>query len=230
MKSIFAIAACAFTLPGVALAATRTYEMSPFEGISIAAGVDARVTVGPTQSIVAETWSNNFEDLRIAVEDHVLRIDRSPRSWFSNLFFGNGYTVHVVMPALHSLTASSGSDVSVKGNLEGDLSITASSGSDIDVAQIKGGDVKVNASSGSDLDISGSCVSLDAHLSSGSDLRAKNLKCENVTLQTSSGSDVSVHATKRVVGKASSGSDVLVRGKPALVQVETSSGADVVRE
>jgi hypothetical protein len=87
--------------------------------------------------------------------------------------------------------------------------------------------VKATSSSGSDLDIAGSCLSLEAAASSGSDLDADDLKCESVTVQASSGSDVSVAATKRVAGRASSGSDVVVRGRPAQVQVEKSSGADL---
>jgi len=229
MKRIVAITACAVALPGITLAATRTYDIGAFEAVSVAAGVDADITLGPTRSVVAETRSGSFEDLRISVEGGMLRIDRAPHSWFSNWFSSTriSYKVHIVTPALHSLTASSGADVTVKGSLEGDFTVTASSGSDVHVSQVRGGNVKATSSSGSDLDIAGSCLSLEAAASSGSDLDADDLKCESVTVQASSGSDVSVAATKRVAGRASSGSDVVVRGRPAQVQVEKSSGADL---
>lgn len=229
MKPILAITACAFALPGIALAATRTYDMGAFEAVSVAAGVDVDITLGPTRSVIAETRSDSFDDLRISVEGNVLHIDRAPRRWSFNWFTGNrrNYHVHVVTPALHSLTASSGADVKVKGNLDGDFTVTASSGSEVGVSGIRGGNVRATTSSGSDINIAGSCISLEATASSGSDLDAEDLLCENVSLQTSSGSDVSVAATKRVTGRASSGSDVSVHGRPALVQVEKSSGADV---
>ena len=229
MKQTLAITACALALPGLALAATRPYEAGTFDEVSVAAGVDVDITVGPTRSVVAETRSSSFDDLRISVQGRTLRIDRTPRSWFSNWFSWNRtrYQVHVATPALRALTASSGSDVDVKGRLAGDFSVTASSGSDVEVAGIGGGNVKVNSSSGSDVELAGSCIALDAEASSGSDLDAKDLRCENVSLQVSSGSDISVAATKRVSGRASSGSDVVVHGKPALVQVEKSSGADL---
>jgi hypothetical protein len=228
MKRILAITALAVALPGAALAATRTYETGAFEGVSVAAGVEADVTLGPTRSVVAESRSDDFDDLRISVEGNVLRIDRPPGSWFSGLFsMRPDYKVQVVTPALHSLAASSGSEVTVKGSLEGGLSVKASSGSEVEVSLVKGGNVKAGSSSGSQIDIEGSCLSLEAEASSGSDLDAEDLKCEDVIVRASSGSDISVTATKRVTGKASSGSDVSIRGQPPVVQVETSSGASV---
>ncbi len=229
MKRILAVTACALGLPGITLAASRTYDTGAFEAVSVASGVDADITIGSTQSVVAETKSGSFDDLRVAVEGKVLRIDRAPRSWFSNWFSWNHqkYKVRLVTPTLHSLTAAAGADVRVTGNLEGDFTVTASAGSDVEISQLRGGNVKVSSSSGSDIELAGSCISLAVDASSGSDLDAKELRCETVTLQTSSGSDISVVATKRIAGNASSGSDVVVRGRPAQVQVEKSSGADV---
>jgi hypothetical protein len=230
MNRILVMTACALALPGMALAATtHTYDTGVFESVSVAAGVDVDITVGPTRSVVAETRSNNFDDLRISVENNVLHIDRAPRLGFFSWLPGNrpDFHVHVVTPVLHALMASSGADVKAKGNLEGDFSITASSGSDVAVSGIRGGNVKATTSSGSDIDLAGSCISLEAAASSGSDLDAEELRCESVTLQTSSGSDVTVAATKRVAGQASSGSDITVHGRSAIVQVEKSSGADV---
>ena len=229
MKRILAIAALAIALPGVTLAASRSYDVGAFEGVSASAGIEVDISVGPNRSVVAENKSGQFDDLRIAVEGKVLHIGRPPGSWFSNWFSGGrpDYKVHVVTPALHSLAAASGSEVEVKGVFEGDFSLTASSGSEVHVAGIRGGNVKASASSGSDVEIEGTCISLQAEASSGSDLEADDLKCEDVTVNTSSGSDVSVSASKRVAGDASSGSDVTVKGRPPVVQVEKSSGADV---
>ncbi len=226
MKFLPAIAACLLALPAVALGATKTYDLGGFEGVSVAAGVTADIRLGSPRSIVAETSSANFDDLRITVEGKVLRIDRPRRSWFS---FSRRprYQVRIVTPVLGSVAASSGAEVSVKGSLQGDFSLDASSGSDVDVAAVSSGNVKVRTSSGSDVSISGSCGSLDAEASSGSDLKADGLRCESVSIRASSGSDASVVATQSVTGKASSGSDVRIAGAPRLVQVEKSSGADV---
>jgi len=232
MKRIFVIAASALILPGAALAAAQNYTTGAFEGVSVSAGITADISVGPTRSVRAETKSDNFDDLRISVKDNVLKIERPPGSWFSNLFGSRpDYQVHVVTPSLHSLRASSGAEATVKGSVEGDLSVEASSGSDVEVSQVRGGNVRVHTSSGSEISITGSCISLEADASSGSDLDAGDLKCENVSLDASSGSAISVAASKSVTGDASSGADIRVKGKPSTVQVDTSSGAQVqVRE
>jgi opacity protein-like surface antigen len=226
MKRIIVIAACALALSGAALAATRTYEPGTFDGVSVAAGISVDITLGATRSVVAETRSDDFDDLQVSVEGNVLKISRPARNWFS---FGRrpSYQVHVVTPVLRSLSASSGADAKVKGSIEGDFSVESSSGSDVEVSQIRGGNVKAHSSSGSDLSLGGSCVSLEAEASSGSDLDADDLTCEKVDFHASSGSDISVTATKSVTGKASSGSDVKVAGAPPVVQVDKSSGADI---
>jgi len=229
MKRIFAITLSALALPGAAIAATRTYDTAAFDKVAVSSGVEADISTGAARSVRAETTAENLDDLRISVKDNVLRIERSASSWFSGWFEKRpNYKVHVVTPMLRGVDASSGTEVTVRGSLEGDFSAAASSGSELDVSGVKGGNVKAHSSSGSDLSIAGSCISLEAEASSGSDLDADDLKCENVAVQASSGSDVSVAATKSIKGRASSGSDVRVKGKPPTVQVETSSGAHVV--
>jgi Putative auto-transporter adhesin, head GIN domain len=212
-------------LPVTALAATRSYETGDFESVSVAAGVDAQITLGSSRSVVAETRAQDFDDLRVQVQGNVLRIDRPKGRWF--FFRRPDYLVRVVTPVLRSVTASSGADVEVKGTSGGDFTVEASSGSDVSVSLVKAGKVKALASSGSDLELSGTCMTLEAETSSGSDLDAGDLKCETVALQASSGSDVSVFASRSVTGKASSGSDVQISGAPPAVQVDKSSGADV---
>jgi Putative auto-transporter adhesin, head GIN domain len=228
MKRLLAIAACACAAPSAALAATHTYETGAFEAVSVASGVEADITLGPNRSVRADTKADNFDALRITVNGNVLRIERARGGIFG--WFGSrpNFQVHIVTPALHSLTASSGSDVTTRGSVEGNFSVTASSGSDVDVSLVRGGNVKADASSGSEISIAGSCISLEVGASSGSDVDADELSCESVSVQASSGSDVSIKATKSVKGKASSGSDVRIKGKPPAVQVEKSSGAKVV--
>jgi hypothetical protein len=225
MNRLSGIATCLLAFPFAALAATRPYDTGDFDAVSVAAGVDLEITVGASRSIVAESLTGDFDDLRIVVQGNVLKIDRPPRGWFQ--VWRSSYKVRVVTPALHSLVATSGSDVEVSGTSEGDFSIEASSGSDVHASGIKAGNVKAHASSGSDLDIAGTCEALELDVSSGSDVDAGTLRCETVALRASSGSDVSVYASRSVTGSASSGSDVRIGGAPPVVQVQKSSGADV---
>lgn len=227
MKNIIACITLALALPGAAVAATRTYDARGFDSVSVAAGITVDISLGSTHSVVADTSAKGFDDLQIEVDGKQLRIGRPKRSWFA---FGKrvAYHVQVVTPALHSLAASSGSQVRVKGTLEGNFAVEASSGSEVEVSLVKGAAVRAEASSGSELTISGSCQSLDAASSSGAELDAEDLQCEQVAVQASSGSELVVGASQSVTGSASSGADVRVRGNPPVVKVDKSSGADVV--
>ncbi|MET0280310.1 MAG: head GIN domain-containing protein [Steroidobacteraceae bacterium] len=214
-------------LPAAASAASRNYELPRFEAVSVAAGISADIHMGASQSVVAESKSGDFDDLRVTVEGKVLRIDRPQRGWFSFGGQRTAYQIHVVTPTLHSLRASSGADARLEGEVAGDFSAEASSGADIRVAHLKGDNVKLEASSSGDITIAGSCASLAVAASSGADIEAAGLQCAKVTVDASSGSDISVAATSSVAGSASSGADVRVTGAPAVVQVSRSAGADV---
>lgn len=246
MNRNLAIAACFCALPGAALAATKTYNAGHFEGVEVSAGIIADIKIGAPQSVVAETDSNNFDDLVVSVEGNVLRLGRPPVSWL----LGNrpAYRVHVVVPVLHSLAASSAGEAKVNGTPEGDFAAAASSGGKVELPALKAGNlsiaasssggvslqalagnnVNMHASSGGAINIGGSCASLSVEASSGGDVRAGDLKCENVVAQASSGGDISAFASKTVMGHASSGGDIKVSGKPPVVQVSQSSGGTVV--
>jgi Putative auto-transporter adhesin, head GIN domain len=225
MNRVPILASFLLVLPASAIAATRSYETAAFESVSAAAGVEVQITVGTPRSVVAETQSNDFDDLRIEVRGNVLRIDR-PRGWWIFSRRPN-YSVRIVTPALRSVTASSGSDVVVKADSLGDFAVNASSGSAVQVTLARAGTIKASASSGSELAISGACTALEVETSSGSEVDAGKLNCETVKVQASSGSEASVFASRSVMGKASSGSDVQIGGAPPVVQVDRSSGADV---
>lgn len=227
MKLLPAFAACALTLPAMAPAATRTFDTAAFEAVSVAAGIQAQITPGTRRSVVAETSADHFDDLRIVVKDNVLHIDRPPRSWF---WFRRrpDYQVRVTAPKLRSVNASSGARVTLQGKPDGDLALRTSSGATLEASMGKGGTVQAQASSGSRLQIAGACTSLDVGTSSGAQLDAEDLDCENVVVKASSGSNVSVTARRSIRVAGSSGSNTRVRGKPATVQADKSSGASVV--
>lgn len=227
MKRLLVLATCALIVPGMAHAATHTFDTGAFEAVSVAAGLEAEITLGARRSVVAETHANHFDDLRIAVKAGVLHIDRPARSWFS-FRRRPDYKLRIVMPKLHSLAASSGARVILQGGVDADLSVKASSGGTVSASLSKGENVEAHASSGSLIRIAGSCLSLEASASSGARLDAEDLDCDDVVVKASSGSNVSVTAKRRIAIKASSGSSTRVSGKPASVQTDKSSGADVM--
>ena len=227
MTRLLTLAICALTAPGLALAAaSRTYDTAAFDAVSVAAGVQAEITIGPRRSVLARTPADDFDDLRVTVKGNVLHLDRPLRSWF---FFRRhpDYQVQIVMPALRSVAASSGARVTLSNGGSSNLSVTVSSGGMVNASVDKGAAVQAHASSGSRLQIAGSCTSLEAGASTGADLDAQDLDCQDVIVRASSGSNVTVTASRRITVKGSSGSSTRVSGKPASVQIDKSSGARI---
>lgn len=229
MRRMILFAACALTMSGTALAASRTYDTGRFDAIEISGGIHVDVVPGPDTRVVAETSGADFDHLLIRVEKGVLRIGRPARNWFSFRRRAD-YQVRVQAPALRSISASSGSRVTVDGGeLAADaFSLHASSGSNLDVQISRGNAVTANGSSGSRIYLSGNCQSIRVQVSSGAHVDAEDLRCRKADVAASSGSNVSVAASEGVAGNATSGAHVKVRGKPQVVAVEKSSGAGVV--
>jgi hypothetical protein len=124
---------------------------------------------------------------------------------------------------------SAGSDIESEGLITfRDLDIEASAGSDLKL-NLEATSVSLRVSSGSDARLQGSARNFESVASSGSDINAYDFEVENATLECSSGSDVKVFVTETMNVKASSGSDVHYRGDPKLLDVNTSSGADLIK-
>jgi hypothetical protein len=239
MRSITIMAAVAagLLISTAAHADSKTYELSGFDKIDIATGLDAVVKLGDNFSVTATSGSAQaLDNLKLDVTDGVLvaRFDQSFLDFIISgglvgmlLSNGNALTIEVTMPALSGVDASSGADVRIQSLAADQLSLSASSGANIDVTDAKLGTVQLGSSSGADIDISGTAESVDVEASSGAGVDAENLIATNVTANASSGASLSVHAAASIKAEASSGGDVDVSGNPAAREIDASSGGDV---
>ncbi|MEH6696641.1 MAG: DUF2807 domain-containing protein [Hyphomonas sp.] len=111
--------------------------------------------------------------------------------------------------------------------LDGTLTLEASSSADATVEATGSERIEVDASSSADVNISGTCLALDVSASSSGDVSADDLKCVSGKIQASSGANVEVYITGDLEARASSGSDITVRGNPETRDVRESSGGDI---
>ncbi|GLQ57367.1 head GIN domain-containing protein [Devosia nitrariae] len=233
-----ALAAAAFAAAtGPVLAETREYDLPAFHAIDIATGLNAVVTVGGEQSVSVESErSEPFDKLELDVENGTLRA-RFEADFFDFIMSGgllgllvNGrpdVTVHITMPKLDRIEASSGADVAASGMSGDTLKANASSGADIDLADVTVGSFSASVSSGASFAAAGSCETVDADVSSGGDLDLADLVCKSVTANASSGGDMDVHALESIRANASSGGDIGISGNPAQTDFNSSSGGDI---
>lgn len=211
-----------------AFAQTKTVELAPFSGVDISSGLNADIKVGGTQSVTVEARNPDYlKDLTLEVRDNRLyaNINRS----LMDLVFGQDkfITIHISVPNLDFVEASSGADVKADGAAGRKVEVRASSGADIDLRNIKATELISEGSSGSDLRLAGTCETATFSVSSGSDLKARDLECRDVAIDASSGSDAEIFASGTLTAKASSGADVEVHGKPGSVKQDASGGGEV---
>jgi hypothetical protein len=201
---------------------TEQRDVGRFEGVKVQHGIDVYIAPGISEKIEVKTAKRLVEDLRTEVKNGVLSIYFSD-SWS----IGRYGSVYIHAEHLRLIEASSGSDVRSDAIIGApDLVIRCSSGSDIK-ADVETDYLEISCSSGSDVVVAGKADRLQATTSSGSDLNAMNLVVGEARLKTSSGSDIRLQVVDALYAKASGGSDILYRGNPSVVEIDTSSGSEV---
>jgi len=213
----------ALALP--ASAETKPYDMKNFSALDASAGVTIIFEEGETQSIIAENRDGNFDRLRIENRGDTLFIGRKNTGLFSRN--KQNYTVRITAPSVYGIEASSGATVTATGVSGDDVELSASSGASIDVKSIEARDISLEANSGSRLNAKGTCTDADLSASSGANISAGDLVCISVNADASSGSSIHAYASQSVAGEASSGASIRVKGSPAQIDKNRSSGGSI---
>ena len=219
---------CLILLSASASAQEReSRPLAGFDAVAIGGGIDLFLRQG-TGFVVEVEADDDAAEIVTEVRGKTLEIHRKSSFKFFG-WSGDLGPVYVTLPALVSLTASGGSDVTTEGTFTGDnLAIVASGGSDV-MIDVSAGTVDVQASGGSDLTLTGSARSASVQSSGGSDLNARGFTADEAQVHSSGGSDLSIAVREKIVGDASGGSDIIYGGEPRTVDVDTSGGSEIRR-
>lgn len=236
--TILALAATmGLTMSTAAFAQSRNFDLTGFDRIDIATGLDAVVTVGDSFSVTAESKSQDaLDNLEVTVQGGVLtaRIEQNFLDFIVGgglvgLLLNNGNAVKftITAPALSGVDASSGADIDLPGLKADQIELSASSGGDISVIDAVLGTVTAGSSSGSNISLSGEAQAVEFDASSGADIDAEDLAAVTAVAKASSGADISLRASESLKAEASSGGDIEVHGNPATRDIDESSGGEV---
>jgi hypothetical protein len=200
-------------------------DVQDFNRLKVSTGIDVKLSQGNSHRVIIKANEDIIDDVESEVVGGTLKL-YVDRNWF---WGGATVEAEITFVELNSIDVSAGSDVESDGLLTfEDLEIEASSGSDLRL-NLEAYDVKLRTSSGSDANLRGAARNFEARASSGSDISAYDFEVENAILECSSGSDVKANVSRTMKVKASSGSDIHYRGDPELLEVNTSSGADLTK-
>jgi hypothetical protein len=225
---IVAAAALFLSSPGLALADTRTLDVSEFTALDIASGIHAEATTGSTFSVVAESPNPiDLQELRYSVSGGAFH---ASYDWdIFSLFRPSNrkITLHITLPRLERIDISSGANLTALAPIGDVLSIDASSGAHATIGSATAKTYSVNASSGANVSVDGTCQSVSTDVSSGASVDAGKLDCSEATANVSSGASSRISARSTVTVDVSSGGGVEVLGHPNVKTLDASSGGRV---
>lgn len=184
--------ALAASLSQTALADSRqTYDLTGFDELDVAAGVEVKFTAAPEYSVTADFARGGPDDVKVRVDGDRLYLSRkSTRGWGNKV----RVTFHVTAPELDEIEASSGSSLFAEG--------------------VSADTMKINVSSGATVSVYGSCSDLNIKVTSGGTANTKGLACANVKAAANSGGSLSAYASQSATSKTSSGGNVDIYGNP----------------
>jgi len=197
-------------------------QVEAFESVSVSAGIEVILSQDSALKVLVEADENLQENIKTEVSNGRLKIypQKPIRSCTSKRVF-------VSIKTIHSLEASSGSEVLSKLELKmPSLELSSSSGARVNLV-LAVNMLNVESSSGGDIRLSGSAENLDVDGSSGAIINASALQSKTCNAGASSGANLKVNASEKIVAKVSSGGNIKVAGNPKDRNIVKSSGGDV---
>ena len=220
-----ALTALCISISTAAWADTKSFDLSGFDGVSVAEGIHMQVTSGKTFEVTAESRDvEQLELLKLSVRRGTLKAEMDG---FMKRPEGQKVTVHVTMPELTHVEASSGADFDADAMAGSDLELTSSGGASLKINAINAGKVSVTVSGGANIKIAdGTCTALTADASGGASLDMKAMECATADVDASGGADLSAYAGS-ISASASSGAGIRVYGAPKVNKVSSSGGGEI---
>jgi hypothetical protein len=138
--------------------------------------------------------------------------------------------VYVTIPGISEIKSAAGSNVYSENTLETEaLVIGTSSGSNMKL-QVEAGELSVSSSSGSNVRLEGTAETFTGKASSGANIKAEDLRVTHCNATTSSGANLWISVGETFEGKASSGGNIYYSGNPKTVNLESSSGGNLIKK
>lgn len=203
---------------------TRNVENN-FSKIDVSRGLNVTLEQSDSYLVEVEADDNLQDHISVRVENGTLVITSD-----DNIDEATSKTVHVKMPSLNGVEATSGASITTNKVFTGtDILVKTSSGSEAELT-LEFDNIKSESTSGSSQELKGKALTLKTASSSGSTIDAKGLLVNDVIAESTSGSDTDVHPIVSLKAHASSGSSIDYDTTPKTVSKEENSGGSVSKE
>ncbi|MBS1496284.1 MAG: DUF2807 domain-containing protein [Bacteroidetes bacterium] len=205
---------------------TEQRNTGAFTKVITSSGFEVEIKKGDAINVTVEADDNIIKKIITEADNGVLRIKLN----VSNVQDAH-LKVYITAPGINSISASSGSDVTVKDTLKNssEINLEASSGATIS-SYVDAPTITANTSSAGEISVKGRTKNFNAESSSGATINALELLTENTTATVSSGADARVQSSVSLTANASSGGSIHYKGGGGNVKINTSSGGSVNKE
>jgi len=212
------------TLKGNGHVVEEIRDVDEFDGVKASRGINVYITQGDEIKVVVRADDNLLDAIETKVERDVLMVRST-----AMIRNAESFKVFVTVPRLEVIHASSGSNVFSETEIKSDnLDLASSSGANLTL-DLDAEDVYASASSGANIKLDGAAGDFEAKVSSGANIKAGDLKAGNAELKASSGGNIWISVQKQMEARASSGGNIHYTGQPSDINVNTSSGGNVIK-
>jgi Putative auto-transporter adhesin, head GIN domain len=220
--SSIALFSCRPSLRGSGNIITQKRSVGNFKSLSASTSIEVDVKIGSTYEVSVEADDNVVDYVKTEVVGGTLKIRYADNTSLRNA----SVTVHVTVPTLEKLSASSSAKIEVDGTLTNTSKIEfdASSSAEID-ATVDAPQIDADANSSANITLSGKTQNFKVEVSSSAVIKAEDLLSENTTADANSSGTAYVYASVKLDGKANSSGAVKYRGGAAVTKNESSSGS-----
>ena len=195
-------------------AATRNYQVGPFDRLEVAGPYDVTVTTGSAPSVRASGGERAIERMVVEVKGRTLSIHTKKRSGF-NFGWSNSLPVKltVTVPALSGAEIAGSGDISVN-KVAGDLFEAGVAGSgnlrigEVNVKQLKAG----IAGSGGIHAGRGRAAAANYEIAGSGDIDGAGVSAETAAVSIAGSGNITAHATGTASVEIAGSGDVRVTG------------------
>lgn len=153
--------------------ATRSFQLSGFDGVELRGPDDVEVKTGATFSVTAEGDASVLDQLDIRVEGGRLKVGRKPGHTSGT---SRDATIRVVMPRVTAASVAGSGDLSVD-KAEGAFDGAVAGSGDLDIASLAATQASLSLAGSGDLSVKGgSAQSLSVSIAGSGDIDAAGLR------------------------------------------------------
>lgn len=189
-------------VPGSGDATTEDRTGANFRAVSVGAGINVVIAIGPATSVKLTAQPNLLPLIRTAVTNDQLVVTVDAPGFSTQ----KTVTLNVTVPRLDSVSLGEGAT----GTLE-----------------VAGDALGISLSGGATVRAIGTVTQLSLTAASGGQAQLEELAATNVTVTMSGGSQATLNVTGALGGTAADGSTIHLTAKPGTQNVKTSGGAIV---